>query len=73
LLTGTPSCTISHDTAAVSSFCYTAGGVWWSFDDAWAIGQKASYIKSNNLLGVMIWDMSGDNGTLTNALTGGGI
>jgi chitinase len=75
LLTGTPSCTISHDTAAVSSFCYTGGpaGVWWSFDDAWAIGQKASYIKTNNLLGVMIWDVSGDNGTLTNALTGGGI
>ncbi|MGN9911640.1 glycosyl hydrolase family 18 protein [Phytohabitans sp. LJ34] len=56
---------------SVSSYCYTGpGGQWWSFDDAWSIGQKTAWLKQKGLLGGMIWEMSGDTagGTLMNAL-----
>jgi chitinase len=65
LFNGVPGCTISHDTAAVATFCFTgAGGQWWTFDDAWSVGQKMTWVNQQGLLGVMIWEMSGDNGTL---------
>jgi hypothetical protein len=51
---------------------YTGSGdQWWTFDDAWSIGQKTAYIKSKGLLGAMIWEMSGDDGTLMSALDSG--
>ncbi|WP_155371576.1 glycosyl hydrolase family 18 protein [Catellatospora vulcania] len=74
LLAGVPGCTVYHDVQSVSSYCYTgAGGQWWSFDDAWSIGQKTAWIKQKNLLGGMIWEMSGDTatGTLMTALHAG--
>ncbi|MFJ9611172.1 glycosyl hydrolase family 18 protein [Kitasatospora sp. NPDC101176] len=74
LLTGVPGLTVYHDPESVSTYGYTgAGGQWWSFDDAWSIGQKAAYLKSKNLLGGMIWEMSGDtpSGTLIGALDAG--
>ncbi|MEU9080080.1 glycosyl hydrolase family 18 protein [Kitasatospora sp. NPDC004745] len=74
LLTGVPGLTVYHDPKSVSTYGYTgAGGQWWSFDDAWSIGQKAAYLKSKNLLGGMIWEMSGDtpSGTLIGALDAG--
>jgi len=67
-----PSCTVFHDTQAVATFCYTGpGGQWWTFDDAWSLGQKTAWVKSRNLLGVMIWEMSGDTGTLMTAVDNG--
>lgn len=67
-----PGCTVHHDTQAVATYCYTgANGQWWSFDDPWSIGQKTGYVKANNLLGAMIWEMSGDTGTLMTALDDG--
>ena len=61
-----------HDTAAVATSCYTGnGGQWWTFDDAWSIGLKTTWLKSRGLLGVMAWEMSGDTGTLMNAVSAG--
>ncbi|WP_281365206.1 glycosyl hydrolase family 18 protein [Phytohabitans houttuyneae] len=74
LLSGVPGCTVHHDTQSVSSYCYTGpGGQWWSFDDAWSIGQKTAWLKQKGLLGGMIWEMSGDtaSGTLMSALHSG--
>lgn len=71
LVSGVPGCTVHHDTQSVSSYCYTGpGGQWWTFDDAWSIGQKTAWLKQKGLLGGMIWEMSGDTagGTLMNAL-----
>ncbi|GII65256.1 chitinase [Sphaerisporangium krabiense] len=69
LLASVPNCTVKHDTVAVATYCYTGnGGQWWTFDDVWAIQQKAAWLRSKNLLGAMIWEMSGDPGTLTTAL-----
>jgi len=40
-----------------------------SYDDTWSMHYKADYVKSNNLGGVMIWELSGDfNDELLNAL-----
>ncbi|MEV0402719.1 glycosyl hydrolase family 18 protein [Actinoallomurus sp. NPDC050550] len=67
-----PGCTVYHNEQAVATYCYTgANGQWWTFDDPWSIGKKTDYIKSKNLLGAMIWEMSGDTGTLMTALSSG--
>ncbi|MFI6297341.1 glycosyl hydrolase family 18 protein [Nonomuraea sp. NPDC050790] len=72
LIAGVPGCAVKHDEAAVATYCYTGpGGQWWSFDDTWSIGKKTAWIKSKGLLGAMIWEMSGDTGTLTTALDAG--
>ncbi|MFD0592727.1 glycosyl hydrolase family 18 protein [Catellatospora coxensis] len=74
LLSGVPGCTVYHDVQSVSTYCYTGtGGQWWSFDDAWSIGQKTAWIKQKGLLGGMIWEMSGDTaaGTLMSAVHSG--
>ncbi|WP_420809040.1 glycosyl hydrolase family 18 protein [Amycolatopsis suaedae] len=67
LVASVPNCTVTHDTQAVATSCYTGnGGQWWSFDDVWSIQQKVAWLRSRGLLGVMAWDMSGDtaNGSL---------
>jgi chitinase len=72
LLASVPACTVYHDTAAVATSCYTGnGGQWWTFDDAWSIGLKTTWLKQRGLLGVMAWEMSGDTGTLMNAVSAG--
>lgn len=72
LVASVPGCTVHHDTAAVATSCYTGnGGQWWTFDDAWSIGLKTTWLKSRGLLGVMAWEMSGDTGALMNAVTAG--
>jgi chitinase len=72
LLASVPGCTVHHDTAAVATSCYTGnGGQWWTFDDAWSIGLKTTWLKSRGLLGVMAWEMSGDTGALMNAVSAG--
>ncbi len=59
-----------HDTAAVASWGYD-GTNFWSFDDAWVIGQKAAYVKAKGLRGAMLWELDGDDGTLVGALDNG--
>jgi len=72
LVASVPTCTVYHDTAAVATSCYTGnGGQWWTFDDAWSIGLKTTWLKQRGLLGVMAWEMSGDTGTLMNAVSAG--
>jgi chitinase len=70
LVASVPGCTVFHDTAVVATWCYT-GNQWWTFDDAWSLGQKTAWVKSKGLLGVMIWEMSGDTGTLMGAVDTG--
>jgi chitinase len=74
LLASVPNLTVHHDEQSGATYGYTGpGGQWWSFDDAWSIGRKTDYLKSKGLLGVFIWEMSGDTagGTLMNALRTG--
>ncbi|RJL36269.1 glycoside hydrolase family 18 protein, partial [Bailinhaonella thermotolerans] len=67
-----PGCTVHHDEQSVATYCYTGNnGQWWSFDDPWSIGKKTDYIKANRLLGAMVWEMSGDDGSLTTAMHNG--
>ncbi|WUI01515.1 glycosyl hydrolase family 18 protein [Spirillospora sp. NBC_00431] len=69
LLASVPNCKIVHDEQAVATSCYTGdNGQWWTFDDAWSIQKKVAWLKSKNLLGGMIWEMSGDPGILTRTL-----
>jgi chitinase len=70
LIASVPGCTVYHDTQAVATYCYT-GSQWWTFDDTWSIGQKMTWLKSKGLLGAMIWEMSGDTGTLMSAVDSG--
>lgn len=72
LISSLPNCKIVHDEQAVATSCYTGdNGQWWSFDDAWSIQKKTAWLRSKNLLGAMIWEMSGDPGVLTKALDDG--
>ncbi|GAA2216565.1 glycosyl hydrolase family 18 protein [Nonomuraea monospora] len=72
LLAMVPGCTVRHDEQAVATYCFTGdGGQWWTFDDAWSIGKKTAWLRSKGLLGAMVWEMSGDSGTLTSALDAG--
>jgi len=70
LLSAVPGMTVFHNTQAVATYGYD-GGQWWTFDDTWSIGQKMAYVKSKGLLGAMIWEMSGDTGTLMTAVDSG--
>ena len=49
----------------------TARGIPRYVDDTWSIGQKMTWLKSKGLLGAMIWEMSGDTGTLMSAVDSG--
>jgi chitinase len=72
LLASVPNCTVYHDEPSVGTYCYTGNnGQWWTFDDAWSIGKKTAWLKSEGLLGTMSWEMSGDNGTLMTAVDNG--
>ncbi|MFJ9447490.1 glycosyl hydrolase family 18 protein [Kitasatospora sp. NPDC101235] len=74
LITSLSGLKVYHDPKSVATYGYTgSGGQWWTFDDAWSISQKTAYLKSKNLLGGMIWEMSGDtpSGTLMSALDTG--
>ncbi|MEU8267267.1 glycosyl hydrolase family 18 protein [Sphaerisporangium sp. NPDC049002] len=72
LVAGVPGCTVQHDTQSVATYCFTGnGGQWWSFDDTWSIARKTAWLRTKGLLGAMIWEMSGDPGTLTTALDAG--
>ncbi|MFF5206381.1 glycosyl hydrolase family 18 protein [Streptosporangium sp. NPDC000396] len=69
LVASVPGCAVRHDEQAVATSCFTGdGGQWWTFDDTWSIGRKAAWLRGKGLLGAMIWEMSGDPGTLTTAL-----
>ena len=59
-----------RDTAAGALWLYD-GTTWWSYDDPQVITQKATYVKTKGLGGLMAWELDGDDGTLTAALDAG--
>ncbi|QLE74002.1 chitinase [Streptomyces rectiverticillatus] len=64
--------TVHHDEQSVATYGYTGNnGQWWTFDDVWSIGKKTAWLKPKGLGGVMIWEMSGDSGTLMTAVDNG--
>src|SRR5262249_15821168 len=72
IATNVPGCTVHHNEQAGPTYCYPrANGQWGAYHDPRATGKKTDYIKSKNLLGAMIWEMSGDTGTLMTALDNG--
>ncbi|MGK5638666.1 glycoside hydrolase family 18 chitinase [Streptomyces sp. URMC 126] len=72
LLASVPNLKIYHDETSVATYGYTGdNGQWWTFDDAWSIGKKTAWLKSKKLGGAMVWEMSGDSGTLMTALDNG--
>lgn len=72
LVASFPNMTVHHDEQALATYGYTGpDGQWWTFDDPWSIGRKMAIVKQENLLGAMIWEMSGDNGPLMTALDNG--
>jgi chitinase len=72
LVASVPNCVVYRDEAAVASYCHMGnGGQWRTFDDVWSIQRKTAWIKTKGLLGTMVWEMSGDTGTLTPATDAG--
>jgi chitinase len=45
--------------------------IWISYDDQVSVARKAAYARSHGLAGVMIWEISGDDGTLLPAVSRG--
>jgi chitinase len=48
-------------------------GIFWSYDDPTALGEKTAYIRAKGLGGAMLWELSGDDasGTLITAISDG--
>ena len=59
-----------RDTAAGALWLYD-GTNWWSYDDPTVVAQKTAYVKQKGLGGVMVWELDGDDGTLTTAVDTG--
>jgi chitinase len=47
------------------------GTTFWSYDDEQAIAAKTSYVRRHRLGGTMVWELDGDDGTLTAAIATG--
>jgi chitinase len=60
--------TYDNATGALSFF---DGSTFWSYDDERAIARKTAYVKSQGLGGTMVWELDGDDGTLTTAVDSG--
>jgi chitinase len=55
------------DVTAEASWLYN-GSTFWSFDSPLAVRSKMHYIATRGLRGVMVWELSGDDGTLVGAI-----
>ncbi|WP_328230370.1 MULTISPECIES: glycosyl hydrolase family 18 protein [Lysobacter] len=64
--------TIYTDNTAVATWKYD-GNTFWSYDTPALIGQKMSYVKTQNLGGAFFWEFSGDDeqGSLATAISNG--
>jgi chitinase len=63
-----------RDPVALAFWAYSpSAGIFWSYDDAVSLLNKAKYIKSEGLAGAMSWELSDDDsaGTLVAALADG--
>ena len=52
------------EVARVPWLYHPTSRIWISYDDAQSIGEKVQYVRANGLGGIMIWELSGDDGTL---------
>jgi chitinase len=59
--------TRTYDNASGALSLYT-GSTFWSYDDERAIARKTAYVKAQGLGGTMVWELDGDDGTLTSAV-----
>lgn len=57
-----------HETAQVPWLYDPATGVMISYDDPESLAAKAAYVVDNGLGGIMIWELSTDNGALLSAI-----
>ena len=55
------------DDTAHASWLYN-GSTFWSFDSPQAVRNKMDYIATRGLMGVMFWELSGDDGTLVGTI-----
>jgi chitinase len=62
--------TRTYDNATGALSLYT-GSTFWSYDDERAIARKTAYVKAQGLGGTMVWELDGDDGTLTTAVDAG--
>jgi chitinase len=46
------------------------GTTFWTYDDAYTAALKTTYVREKSLRGVMFWELSGDDGSLVNAIAG---
>ena len=58
------------DRHAAATWLYD-GTTFWSYDDERAIARKTAYIRDHHLGGTMVWELDGDDGTLTTAIATG--
>ena len=47
------------------------GNSFWTYDDPQLVREKAGYVKTKGLGGVMMWSLDGDDGSLVEAMTDG--
>ena len=59
---------VMHPEARVPFLFNASTGTWVTYDDAESIGEKAAYVRSHGLGGVMAWEIGGDDGTLVRAI-----
>jgi len=59
---------VMHPEARVPFLFNATTGTWITYDDAESIGEKAAYVRSHGLGGVMAWEIGGDDGTLVAAI-----
>lgn len=55
------------DVSAEASWLYN-GSTFWSFDSPRAVRNKMRYVATRVLRGVMVWELSGDDGTLVGTI-----
>ena len=62
---------VMHPEARVPFLFNGTTGTWITYDDAESVGEKAAYVRSHGLGGVMAWEIGGDDGTLVRAIVDG--
>ncbi len=58
------------DRSAVATWLFD-GTTFWSFDDERSVAAKTAYVRDRGLGGTMMWELDGDDGTLTAAIDAG--
>jgi chitinase len=59
---------VMHPEARVPFLFNAMTGTWITYDDTESVADKAAYVRSHGLGGVMAWEIGGDDGTLVAAI-----